>query len=124
MKYIQTTKAPKPVGPYSQAIVSNSFIFCSGQIGIDPKTGTLVNGLEKQTHQVLRNLSEVLKAGNSDLEKVLKTTVYLADINDYGKMNEIYGQYFSTHKPTRAAFAVANLPAGALVEIEAVAEIV
>ena len=122
MKYIQTTKAPKAVGPYSQAIVSKGFIFCSGQIGLDPKTNDLVEGLEEQTHQVLKNLSEVLKAENSSLEEVVKTTIYLSDINDYAKMNEVYGQYFSNHKPARAAFAVAALPKGALIEIEAVAE--
>jgi 2-iminobutanoate/2-iminopropanoate deaminase len=123
MKYIQTTNAPKAVGPYSQAIVSNGFIFCSGQIGLDPKTNDLVEGLEEQTHQVLKNLSEVLKAENSNLEKVVKITIYLSDINDYAKMNEVYGQYFSNHKPARAAFAVAGLPKGALIEIEAVAEV-
>jgi 2-iminobutanoate/2-iminopropanoate deaminase len=122
MKYISTTKAPKVVGPYSQAIVSGGLVFCSGQIGIDPKTGKLVNGFEKQTHQVLKNLRAVLKESKSDLNQIVKVTVYLADINDYKTMNEIYGQYFTDHKPARAAFAVANLPAGALVEIEAIAE--
>lgn len=123
MKYVQSDKAPKVVGPYTQAIVSNGFVFCSGQIGIDPKTNTLVEGLENQAHQVLKNLTEVLKASKSDLSHVVKTTIYLADINDYKKMNEIYGTYFSDHKPTRAAFAVADLPIGALIEIEAIAEI-
>jgi len=122
MKYIYTEKAPKVVGPYSQAIVSNGFIFCSGQIGIDPKIGILVEGFEKQTHQVMKNLANVLKEANSDFEHVVKVTVYLADINEYKQMNEIYGQYFSDHKPTRAAFAVSNLPAGALIEIEMIAE--
>lgn len=123
MKYISTEKAPKAVGPYSQAIVSNGFIYCSGQIGIDPKTNELVAGFEEQTHQVLKNLAEVLKGGNSGFEMVVKTTVYLADINDYGMMNEIYGKYFSEHKPARAAFAVAHLPKDALIEIELVAEV-
>jgi len=123
MKYISTEKAPKVVGPYSQAIVSNGFIFCSGQIGIDPKTGILVEGFEKQTHQVMKNLTAVLKEAQADLKHVVKVTVYLADINDYKQMNEIYGQYFIDHKPTRAAFAVAALPAGALIEIEAIAEV-
>src|ERR1700757_4134509 len=99
MKYIHTDSAPKAVGPYSQAIVSNGFTYCSGQIGIDPKTNELVSGFEEQTHQVLKNLAEVLKGGNSGLEMVVKTTVYLADIKDYSIMNEIYGQYFSEHKP-------------------------
>lgn len=123
MKYISTEKAPKAVGPYSQAIVSNGFIYCSGQIGIDPQNNELVAGFEEQTRQVLKNLSEVLKTGNSGLEKVVKTTVYLADIKDFGIMNEIYGQYFSEHKPARAAFAVAYLPKDALIEIEVVAEV-
>jgi len=122
MKYISIEKAPKAVGPYSQAIVSNGFIHCSGQIGIDPKTNELVSGFEEQTRQVLKNLSEVLKAGNSGLDKVIKTTVYLAHIKDYGTMNEIYGEYFSKHKPARAAFAVSHLPKDALIEIEVIAE--
>jgi 2-iminobutanoate/2-iminopropanoate deaminase len=123
MKYIANEKAPKAVGPYSQATVSNGFIFCSGQIGLDLKTNELVEGLEAQTHQVLRNLTEVLKASNSGLDLVIKTTVYLADINDYPRMNEVYGQYFSERKPARAAFAVAHLPKDALIEIEAIAEV-
>ncbi len=123
MKYILTDKAPKAVGPYSQAIVSNGLVFCSGQIGIDPKTNELVDDIEDQTRQVLKNLSEVLQANGSSLEQVVKTTVYLADIKDYVTMNEIYGQYFSKHKPARAAFAVSHLPKDALIEIEVVAEI-
>lgn len=123
MNYINTNKAPKAVGPYTQAIVSNGFIFCSGQIGIDPKTNELVEGIEAQTHQVLKNLSEVLITGNSSLDHVVKTTVYLADIKDYVKMNEIYSEYFSEHKPARAAFAVAHLPKDACIEIEVVAEV-
>jgi 2-iminobutanoate/2-iminopropanoate deaminase len=123
MKYIRTENAPKAVGPYSQAIVSNGLIYCSGQIGIDPKTNELVEGFEEQTMQVLNNLSEVLKASNSSLDKVVKTTVYLADIKYYGTMNEIYGQFFPEHKPARAAFAVAHLPKDALIEIEVIAEV-
>lgn len=123
MRSILTEKAPKAVGPYSQAIVSNGFIFCSGQIGIDPKTNELVEGLEYQTNQVLKNLTAVLKEADTDLNHVIKTTIYLADIKDYGKVNEIYGQYFSEHKPARAAFAVAHLPKDALIEIEAIAEL-
>jgi len=121
MKYIHTDKAPKAVGPYSQAIVSGDLIFCSGQIGIDPSVGSLVEGIEGQTKQVLENLKAVLEEANFSLEKVVKCTVYLSDINDYVKMNEIYGQYFSNHKPARAAFAVATLPLNALVEIEVIA---
>jgi len=120
MNYIQSDKAPKVVGPYSQAIEANGFIFCSGQIGIDPEAGALVEGIENQTKQVLNNLKHVLEQAGSGLENVVKSTVYLSDISDYFKMNEIYGQYFTDHKPARAAFAVAGLPLGALVEIEVI----
>ena len=123
MKYINTKNAPKAVGPYSQAIVSGGFIFCAGQIGIDPKTSELAEGIEAQTDQVMKNLKAVLTAGNSNLDHVVKTTVYLSNIVDYVKMNEVYGKYFADHKPARAAFAVADLPRGALIEIEVVAEI-
>ncbi|MDA1317103.1 MAG: RidA family protein [bacterium] len=121
MKYIHTEKAPKVVGPYSQAIVSGDLIFCSGQIGIDPASGKLVEGIENQTKQVLENLKAVLEEAGSSLNKSVKCTVYLSDIKDFATMNEIYGQYFSDHKPARAAFAVAALPIGALVEIEVIA---
>jgi len=109
------------VGPYSQAIEANGLVFCSGQIGIDPDAGTLVEGIENQTKQVLDNLKHVLEEAGSGLEKVVKSTVYLSDISDYSKMNEIYSQYFTDHKPARAAFAVAALPLKALIEIEMVA---
>ena len=122
MKYIHTENAPKAVGPYTQAIVSNGFVFCSGQIGIDPDTQELFEGFEEQAHQVLKNLINVLQAANSSLNSVIKTTVFLVDINDYPKLNEIYAQYFSEHKPARSAVTVAKLPKGALIEIEAVAE--
>lgn len=123
MKYINTDKAPKAVGPYTQAIVSNGFVFCSGQIGLEPVTNELVEGFEKQADQVLKNLSAVLRASNSGMEKVVKTTVFLVDINDYAKLSEVYGKYFTEHKPARAAIAVSQLPKGALVEIEAIAEV-
>lgn len=121
MKYIQTDKAPKAVGPYSQAILANGFLFCSGQIGLDPQTNELVDGIENQTKQVLNNLQAVLQEAGSDLDHVVKTTIYLANIADYAAVNEIYGTYFSNHKPARAAFAVASLPKGSLIEIEAIA---
>ena len=123
MKYIHTDKAPKVVGPYSQAIAADNFIFCSGQIGIDPNVGKLVEGIENQTKQVMENLKAVLEESGSSLDKVVKCTVYLADINDYVTMNGIYGKYFTDHKPARAAFAVAALPAGALIEIEMIAAV-
>lgn len=121
MKIIKTKKAPKRVGPYSQAIESGNFIFCSGQIGVDPESEELVEGIERQTRRVLENLEAVLTAADSSMEKVVKTTVYLANMGDYAKMNEIYAEYFSEDKPARATVEVANLPAGALVEIDAIA---
>ncbi len=121
MKTIQTDKAPKAVGPYSQAIDQGTFIFCSGQIGIDPAQGKLVEGVENQTKQVMANLEQVLTAAESSLQKIVKTTIFLVDINDYAKVNEIYGSYFPEVKPARSTVQVANLPAGAQVEIECIA---
>jgi 2-iminobutanoate/2-iminopropanoate deaminase len=121
MKYIHTKKAPKAVGPYSQAIVVHGFIYCAGQIGIDPKTNELVDGLEKQTHQLFSNIKAVLEEAGSDLDHVVKTTIFLKDIADYAKVNELYGTYFTIHKPARSAVAVASLPKDALIEIEVIA---
>ncbi len=121
MKYVQTDKAPKAVGPYSQAIVENGLIYCSGQIGLNPQTGELVEGLENQTHQVIKNLQAVLQEAGSDLDQILKTTIFITNITDFAKVNEIYGQYFVDHKPARATVAVSDLPKGAVVEIEAIA---
>ena len=123
MKLIHTEKAPKVVGPYSQAVEAQGFVFCSGQIGIDPKSGRLAEGLESQIKQVFENLKSVLAKSGLSLEHVVKTTVYLTDIKNYAKMNEVYAGYFGDHRPARAAFAVAALPAGALVEIELIAEL-
>lgn len=121
MKYIHTDRAPKVVGPYTQAIKSHDFLFLSGQIGIDPETGTLVEGLAEQTHQIFKNISAVLEEAGANLHDVVKTTVFLTTIEDYKDVNEIYGSYFSEHKPARSAVAVAALPAGALIEIECIA---
>jgi len=121
MDYVHTDKAPKAVGPYSQAIVFGDTIYCSGQIGLNPETGKLVEGTKLQTKQVLNNLQEVLKEAKSDKSKVLKTTIYLADINDYATVNEIYGEFFEDHKPARATVQVARLPLDCLVEIECIA---
>lgn len=120
MKHINTEKAPKAIGPYSQGIEANGFVFCSGQIGKDPKTNELKKGIEEQTKQVIENLSVVLKAAGVDLENVVKTTIYLKDVNYFATVNEIYAKYF-TQKPARATVEVSNLPQGALIEIEAVA---
>ncbi len=121
IKAIHTNKAPAAIYPYSQAMVANGFIFCSGQIGLNPKNGNLVVGLENQTRQVINNLKEVLKASDSDLDFVVKTTIYLKNISDFMSVNSIYGEYFSTHKPARSTFEVAALPKGALIEIDAIA---
>ncbi len=120
-KIIQTKNAPSAIGPYSQAIMVAHFIFCSGQIGIIPKTGRMVEGIEKQTEQVLKNLEAVLTEAGAALKNVVKTTVYLKNIADFPKMNEIYAKFFGENKPARATVEVANLPKGALVEIEAIA---
>lgn len=122
-KYIATTEAPAAIGPYSQAVFSNGTLFCSGQIGIDPATGSLVEGgIEAQTEQVCKNVLNLLKAAGLDASCVLRTTVYITDINEFAKVNEIYGRYFVTPYPARSCVAVAALPKGALVEIEVTAQ--
>jgi 2-iminobutanoate/2-iminopropanoate deaminase len=121
IKYIKTKKAPKALGPYSQGVIFNKFVFCSGQIGINPKTGNLEKGIKNQTRQAIMNLKAVLGAAGSSLEKVIKTTVYLKNISDFDSMNMIYESFFANTKPARATIEVSNLPKGALVEIEAIA---
>ncbi len=119
---VESPDAPKAIGPYSQAIIANGFIFTAGQVGSDPKTGTLVEGgIEAQTEQVLRNIEAVLKAAGSSFEDVVKTTVFLTDINDFAKMNEIYAKRFKAPFPARSTVQVAKLPRDAKIEIEAVA---
>ncbi len=120
MKTINSPKAPQPIGPYSQAIFSNNFLFCSGQIGVDPKTGQLKEGVEKQTRQILENLKTVIEEAKLNLNCVVKTTIFLVNIADFPKVNQIYEEYFSTHKPARSTVAVSQLPKGALIEIEAI----
>ena len=121
-KVIKTDKGPKVIGPYSVATVANHFVYASGQIGLDPETGSLVDGgLEAETRQALSNLKMILEESGTDLEHVMKTTVFLKDINDFGKMNAIYGASFTENPPARSAVQVAALPKGALIEIEAVA---
>lgn len=123
MKKIYTKSAPEAVGPYSQAVISNGFIFLSGQIGVDPITGELSGAtVEAQAEQVIKNLTSVLDEGGSSLNKVVKTTCFLKNINDFQKFNDIYAKYF-THNPARATVEVSGLPKNALVEIEAIAEI-
>ncbi|KKP37987.1 hypothetical protein A2483_01440 [Candidatus Peregrinibacteria bacterium RIFOXYC2_FULL_33_13] len=120
MEFIKTNKAPEAIGPYSQAIKANGFIFCSGQIPLNTE-GLLVNGDSgRQTAQVCENLKNVLESAGSSLEKVIKTTIYLKDLNDFFLVNEVYANFFP-HKPARATVEVAALPKGAMVEIECVA---
>lgn len=115
-----TKKAPQAIGPYSQAISANGIIYTSGQIGLTP-SGELVQGIEAQTRQVLENLSEVLKASNSSLNQVIKTTIFLSDMEHFGIVNGIYAEFFGDHKPARSTVAVKTLPKDALVEIECIA---
>lgn len=122
MKTIHTDKAPAAMGPYSQAKVSGGLVFLSGQIGLDPVTGSKQEGLEAQTRQILKNIDAVLKEAGSDASKVVKTTCFLADIADFVAFNEIYAEYF-TSKPARSCVAVKDLPAGMLVEVEVIAEV-
>lgn len=124
MDIISTTGAPKAIGPYSQAVTAGKLVFCSGQIPLDAETMTIVGDtVAEQTLKVLGNLSEVLKAAGSGLEKVIKTTVFLKDMNDFVEMNEVYAQCFGDHKPARATVEVARLPKDVMVEIECVAGI-
>ncbi|HEV8186832.1 MAG TPA: RidA family protein [Pyrinomonadaceae bacterium] len=119
---IATDQAPRAIGPYSQAIRAGSLLFCSGQIPIDPATGEFVSGgVAEQTEQVMRNLSAVLQAGQSSLKQVVKTTVFLADMDDFTAMNEVYGRFFGENPPARATVQAARLPRDAKVEIEAIA---
>ena len=120
-KAVETADAPKAIGPYSQAIVANGFVFAAGQIGTDPKTGTLADGIEAQVEQTLKNVAAVLKASGSSMENVVKTTVFLADINDFAKMNEIYAKHFKDPFPARSTVQVARLPRDAKIEIEVIA---
>jgi 2-iminobutanoate/2-iminopropanoate deaminase len=119
---VATEAAPQAIGPYSQAICVGDFVFTSGQIPIDPQTGVFVaGGITEQTEQVLRNLAEVLRAAGTSLEAVVKTTVFLADMDDFAAMNEVYGRYFSNEPPARSTVQAARLPRDARVEIDAIA---
>ena len=123
MNYVQTSKAPQAIGPYSQAVVHNGLVYTSGQIALTPEGTMLEDDIAKQTHQVLKNLSEVLKEAGSSLDQVIKTTIFLADMDDFLTVNTIYASYFGDHKPARATVAVKTLPKNALVEIDALAAI-
>ena len=121
-KSIETLAAPKAIGPYSQAIQAGGFVFVSGQIPLDPATGDLVSGsVEEETARVLDNIRAILEAAGLGMGDVVKTTVYLADLGDFARVNKVYGRYFESEPPARATVQVAALPRGARVEIEAVA---
>ena len=121
---ISTTDAPKAVGPYSQAVKAGGFLFISGQLGIDPETGKLVDGgVTAQTERALKNIEAILKTFGADMSAIVKTTVFLSSIDDFLDMNGVYSKFFDDSPPARAAFQVANLPLGGLVEIEAIAYI-
>ena len=121
-KIIETKSAPAPVGPYSQAVESHGFLFCSGQIAIDPSSNeVLTGGVDQQTRRVMENIKSVLAAADLNFEHVIKTTIYLTDMNDFGKVNEVYSGYFKSQFPARSTVAVAGLPKGVNVEIEVLA---
>jgi 2-iminobutanoate/2-iminopropanoate deaminase len=121
-KVIQTEKAPQAIGPYSQAIQAGNFIFLSGQIPLDPKTGELVKGdIGQQTHQVLENIKGVLESQNLGMEDVVKVTIFLKDIGDFNRVNEVYNTYFPSSPPARSTVEVARLPRDVEIEIEATA---
>jgi 2-iminobutanoate/2-iminopropanoate deaminase len=122
LKPISSPNAPNAVGPYSQGMVVENRIYTSGQIGIDPATGTMVPGdIEAQTRRVLANLKAVLEAGGSSYDRVIKTTVFLTNLADFARMNVLYAEAFGDHRPARSTIQVAALPLGAIVEIEAIA---
>jgi 2-iminobutanoate/2-iminopropanoate deaminase len=121
-KHVVSTHAPRPIGPYSQAVISGGLLFCSGQIALDPTTGELVGGdIEAQTEQVLKNLLAVLKEAKMGPDNVVKATVYLADFADFPRMNEVYARYLGKEPPARTTIQAAGLPKGARVEIDFIA---
>ena len=123
MEYVSTNNAPGAIGPYSQAVKANGMLFTSGQIAINPQTGNVdAKTIEEQTHQVCKNLKAVVEAAGTTIDKVVKTTCFLANINDFAKFNEIYGTYF-TNKPARSCVAVKDLPKAVLCEVELIAEL-
>lgn len=122
LSYVQSIDAPRAIGPYSQAVTAGGFVFTAGQVALDPATMEIVPGdVKAQTERVLKNLAAVLKAANTSLGRVVKTTVFLADMGDFAAMNEVYAQHFGDHRPARSTVAVKTLPRNALVEIDVVA---
>jgi len=123
MEFVKTDKAPKAVGPYSQAVVSGNFVFVSGQIPLDPETGKMVDGdIEEKTRRVLKNVSAVLESVGLSLKNVVKVTVFVTDLSNFEKVNKVYSEFFGDHKPARSFVEVSALPKGAEIEIEVIAE--
>ena len=121
-KIIETANAPKPVGPYSQAVLANGFLFCSGQIAIDPKTQNVLQGsVSEQAEQVMKNISAVLQTAGLDFKNIVKTNIFLTNMADFAAVNEVYGKYFKDSFPARSTVAVSGLPKGVQVEIEVTA---
>ncbi len=120
-KIISTDKAPKAIGPYSQAILANGHLYISGQLPINVKTGKMPDGIKEQTDQSLKNVEAILKEAGFTLADVVKSTVLLNDINDFAAMNEVYAKFYTSEPPARAAYEVADLPLGAMIEIETIA---
>lgn len=123
MKTVSTDKAPAAIGPYSQAQIVGGLVFCSGQIPVIPETGELARGLEAQANQVFKNIAALLSAAGSDISKVVKTTVFIKNMDDFGAINAIYAQYFTEPFPARSCVEVARLPKDVLLECEAIAEL-
>ena len=124
LEFVSTPRAPKAIGPYSQAVISNGLLFTAGQVALDPVKGELVSGgIVEQTTRALENLRAILTEAGADFSQVVKTTVFLVDMADFTAMNEVYGRAFGTHRPARSTVAVAALPRGAKVEIEVIAEV-
>ena len=121
MKFISTKEAPQAIGPYSQAVVVNGFVYTSGQIGLLPNGELVADDVESQTHQVMKNLFYVLEAANAHFNDVIKTTIFLEDMRDFDKVNAIYAHYFGTHKPVRSTVAVRSLPKNVKIEIDCIA---
>jgi len=119
---VKTENAPAPVGPYPQAVIAGGFVFCSGQIALDPRTGTIVgNDIESETKQVMENLKAVLESAGSSFDRVVKTTIFLKNMDDFARVNEVYGRYFGEIPPARSTVEVVKLPKGASVEIDCLA---
>lgn len=123
MKQIKTDNAPAAIGPYSQAIVSGNIVYCSGQIPINPETGDIPEGVSAQAHQVFKNIKNLLEASGTSIDNVVKTSVFIKDMNDFAEINSIYAQYFTEPYPARSCVEVARLPKDVLLEAEVIAEI-